>query len=172
MPPTDESTILTTYLLQPAPLTAITTLDQFRALFPPSAPPAALRSLFRDLQAQRAAITHDVARSITAEAARGAAMRREVVRVGRAQDSGEVDGEVEMERAVRSQQKLVLFQASLTVCIAVWRQIRRQDCQTYHQLHRPGTRRRGWCSRSRDCKARGGRSGADRVHQADRGRAQ
>lgn len=101
-PAASESSILTTYLLQPAPLTAITTLDQFRALFPASAPPAAVRALFRDLQAQRGAVAQDVAKAIAAESTRGAAMRREVVSAARKdRESDEVDGEVEMERAVR-----------------------------------------------------------------------
>ncbi len=105
MAPT-EADLLTSYLLQPAPLTAIITFEQFRALFPRAvgASPAQqrqLRSLFRDLQAQRGAALDTVAASIEVEARRGgAAMRREVMRQRVEERREEGDGEVEMERAV------------------------------------------------------------------------
>ena len=99
-----EADILASYLLQPAPLTAITTFDNFRALFPRAVQDDAeprIRSLFRDLQAQREAVVDEVAQAVAAEVKRGVAMRREVARVRREADEGDVgDGEVEMERAV------------------------------------------------------------------------
>ncbi|KJK82231.1 hypothetical protein H634G_02425 [Metarhizium anisopliae BRIP 53293] len=78
MAPT-ESDILKHYLLLPAPLTSIQTLDQFRALFPRSwqAHPQ-VRLLFRDLQAQRNIVINTVTENIDAEARRGVAMRREL----------------------------------------------------------------------------------------------
>ncbi|KAG6125849.1 hypothetical protein E4U12_006947, partial [Claviceps purpurea] len=80
MPP-PESDILTAYLLLPAPLPSITTLDQFRALFPRSLQtnPQVPR-LYRDLQAQRNGVVDAVAQNIGEEARRGVAMRREVLR--------------------------------------------------------------------------------------------
>lgn len=102
MAPT-ESDILKHYLLLPAPLTSIQTLDQFRALFPRSwqAHPQ-VRLLFRDLQAQRNIVINTVTENIDAEARRGVAMRREVLRVA-LEESRDDDGdaEVDIERAVR-----------------------------------------------------------------------
>lgn len=101
-----ESDLLTAYLLQPAPLTAIITYEQFRGLFPRAVSTSSsqqLRSLFRDLQAQRGAALDTVAASIDVESRRGgAAMRREVLRQRGEERREEGDGEVEMERAVSS----------------------------------------------------------------------
>ncbi|KAG6258643.1 hypothetical protein E4U24_001497 [Claviceps purpurea] len=100
MPP-PESDILTAYLLLPAPLPSITTLDQFRALFPRSLQtnPQVPR-LYRDLQAQRNGVVDAVAQNIGEEARRGVAMRREVLRA-RLEGEGEAgDLEIEIERAV------------------------------------------------------------------------
>ncbi|POR37335.1 Uncharacterized protein TPAR_02463 [Tolypocladium paradoxum] len=100
MAPT-ESEMLTNYLLQPAPLTAITTFEQFRALFPrPLHASPQLRALFRDLQAQRNAAVDAVAANVAAEVKRGAVMRREVLRARREAERDDADGEVEMERAL------------------------------------------------------------------------
>ncbi|PHH85019.1 hypothetical protein CDD83_1029 [Cordyceps sp. RAO-2017] len=96
-----ESDMLTKYLLQPAPLTAITSWEQFQALFPrPLRASPRLRSLFRDLQAQRNAVVDAVAANIAAETRRGAAMRREVLARRREAERDEADGEIEMERAL------------------------------------------------------------------------
>ncbi|KAG6211733.1 hypothetical protein E4U09_007676 [Claviceps aff. purpurea] len=100
MPP-PESDILTAYLLLPAPLPSITTLDQFRALFPRSLQtnPQVPR-LYRDLQAQRNGVVDAVAQNIGEEARRGVAMRREVLRA-RLEGEGEAgDLEIEIERAL------------------------------------------------------------------------
>ncbi|UNI19907.1 hypothetical protein JDV02_006050 [Purpureocillium takamizusanense] len=97
----NESEILTNYLLQPAPLTAITTFEQFRAFFPrPLQSSPQVRALFRDLQARRNAVVDAVAANIAAEAKRGAVMRREVLRLRREAERDDVDGEIEMERAL------------------------------------------------------------------------
>lgn len=106
MPPA-EAEILTSYLLRPASLTSVITWERFRALFPralqddPAAEPR-LRSLWRDLQAQRDAVADEVARAIAAETKRGAALRREVLRARdeAAADGAGADGEVDMERTV------------------------------------------------------------------------
>ncbi|KHO01844.1 Kinetochore subunit NKP2 [Metarhizium album ARSEF 1941] len=101
MAPT-ESEILKHYLLLPAPLTSIQTFEQFRALFPRSwqAHPQ-VRLLFRDLQAQRNTVINTVTENIDAEARRGVAMRREVLRVA-LEESKDDDGdaEIEIERAL------------------------------------------------------------------------
>ncbi|KAM5364897.1 hypothetical protein ACJZ2D_011304 [Fusarium nematophilum] len=99
MAPT-ETELLANYLIQPSSLTAITTLEQFKALFPrPLQSSPQVRSLFRDLQAQRAALLDRVAENIAEETKRGVAMRREVVRAKREADREDVDAEIEMERA-------------------------------------------------------------------------
>lgn len=101
MPPPSESDILTNYLLQPAPLPSITTFNQFVLLFPrPLHNSPQLRSLYRDLQAQRNAVVDAVAASIQDEVKRGVVMRREVLRLRREAEREDIDGEVEMERAV------------------------------------------------------------------------
>ncbi|KYK55307.1 hypothetical protein DCS_07270 [Drechmeria coniospora] len=98
MAPT-ESEILTNYLLQPAALTAIVTFAQFQALFPsPIQASPQLRTLFRDLQAQRNGAVDAVAANVAAEAKRGVAMRREVIRLRRDAEHDEADAELEMER--------------------------------------------------------------------------
>ncbi|KAI5467051.1 Cnl2/NKP2 family protein-domain-containing protein [Mariannaea sp. PMI_226] len=96
-----ESEILTNYLVQPSSLTSITTLDQFKALFPrPLQSSPQVRSLYRDLQAQRNAVLDRVVENIGDEAKRGNAMRREVIRARREADRVNADAEVEMERAL------------------------------------------------------------------------
>lgn len=100
MAPT-EAELLANYLIQPSTLTAITTIDQFKALFPrPLRSSPQVRSLFRDLQAQRADVLDQVAENIADEAKRGLAMRREVVRAKREAEREDIDAEIEMERAV------------------------------------------------------------------------
>ncbi|KAI9158589.1 hypothetical protein HJFPF1_06587 [Paramyrothecium foliicola] len=100
MAPT-ESEILTNFLLQPAALTSIVTYEQFEALFPRALHGSSqLRTLFRDLQAQRNAVLDVVATNIAAEVKRGNAMRREVIRARQQTEGEEVDGEIEIERAL------------------------------------------------------------------------
>ncbi|OAA63068.1 Kinetochore subunit NKP2 [Cordyceps fumosorosea ARSEF 2679] len=100
-PPT-EAELLSSYLLDPARLPNIMTLDQFRALFPRDVRSAApIRSLFLDLAAQRGQAVDAVAAAIELEARRGGpAIRREVARQRREELDWEVDGEVEMDRAL------------------------------------------------------------------------
>ncbi|RTE81479.1 hypothetical protein BHE90_003989 [Fusarium euwallaceae] len=100
MAPT-ETEILANYLIQPSALTAITTLEQFKALFPRPLQSAPLvRALFRDLQSQRTALLDEVAENIADEAKRGVSMRREVVRAKREAEREDMDAEIEMERAL------------------------------------------------------------------------
>lgn len=101
MPPTEEQ-ILTDYLLQPAPLNSILTFDQFKSLFPRQVQGSQhLRTLFRDLQSQRNALIDTVTAAIDDETQRGQAMRRQVLQQLREADRQEIDGEIELERAVR-----------------------------------------------------------------------
>lgn len=108
MPPT-ESQILTTFLLPPAPLPAILSLQQFEALFPHTTKNASqqqIRTLYRSLQHQRALVVDAVAQDIEAEVKRGKAQRRVVVRTRRAGELGVLEGleegdvEGDLERAV------------------------------------------------------------------------
>lgn len=108
MAPT-EAELLTNYLIQPSSLTSITTLDQFKALFPrPLQASPQVRSLYRDLQAQRNAVLDHVAADIEAEVKGGNALRREVIRAKREAAREDVDGEIEMERAVRHSSYMLL----------------------------------------------------------------
>ncbi|KAG7294378.1 hypothetical protein NEMBOFW57_004449 [Staphylotrichum longicolle] len=98
MAPT-EHTILTNYLLLPAQLPSIISLQEFIALFPrqlQSSPQ--IRTLYRDLQSQRNAIVDAVAEQIEEEAKHGKAMRRAVIRSKREAEMQEQDDEVEIER--------------------------------------------------------------------------
>ena len=98
MPPTEQK-ILSNYLLVPAQLPAILSLQEFVALFPrqlQSSPK--IRSLYRDLQSQRNAVVDDVAEQIEQEAKHGKAMRRAVIRSKREAEAQELDDEVEIER--------------------------------------------------------------------------
>ena len=100
MAPT-EATILSTFLLPPAPLPSIISLKAFTDLFPraqQSSPQ--IRNLYRDLQHQRAQLTDAVARNIAAEIKRGNAQRRTVVRARRAAERQEQDDEEDVEIAV------------------------------------------------------------------------
>ncbi|KAB8288205.1 hypothetical protein EYC80_010210 [Monilinia laxa] len=103
MPPTEQK-ILTNFLLPPAPLPTIITLQSFTALFPRSQQSSPqIRTLYRDLQHQRAQIADSVTAEIEREARRGKAIERAVAR-GRRQDERVVqDDEVDVERALYSQ---------------------------------------------------------------------
>ncbi|QSZ33394.1 hypothetical protein DSL72_002982 [Monilinia vaccinii-corymbosi] len=102
MPPPTEHKILTHFLLPPAPLPAIITLHSFSALFPralQSSPQ--IRTLYRDLQHQRAHTVDSVTAEIEREVRRGAAMARAVAQ-RRRQDARVLplqDDEVDVERA-------------------------------------------------------------------------
>lgn len=100
MPPTEQK-ILTNFLLPPAPLPTIITLQSFIALFPRSQQSSPhIRTLYRDLQHQRAQLADSVTAEIEREARRGKAIERAVAR-GRRQDERVVqDDEVDVERAV------------------------------------------------------------------------
>lgn len=100
MAPT-ESVILENYLLVPGQLPAFVSLQEFTAFFPkPMQSSRHVRSLYRDLQAQRGAAVDAVAAGIDAEVRRGRALRREVVRARREAEVQHHDDEVEIERAV------------------------------------------------------------------------
>jgi hypothetical protein len=100
MPPT-EATLLSAFLLPPAPLPAIITLKSFTQLFPKSQQSSPqVKALYRDLQNQRARITDAVAKNIIAEVKRGNAQRRAVVRARREAEKEEQDDDVAVETAV------------------------------------------------------------------------
>lgn len=101
MAPT-ELQILTTFLLPPAPLSSLISLQAFTTLFPRTqqqhcAPQ--IRTLYRDLQHQRARLTDAIAHNIAAEVKRGNAQRKAVVRSRRAAGREEQDDEIELETA-------------------------------------------------------------------------
>lgn len=100
MAPT-ETTILSTFLLPPAPLPSLITLQAFTSLFPrPEQSSPQIKALYRDLQSQRARLADSVARNISAEVKRGNTQRRLVARARRQAEKGTEDDEVDLEGAV------------------------------------------------------------------------
>ncbi|KAK4175651.1 Cnl2/NKP2 family protein-domain-containing protein [Triangularia setosa] len=98
MAPTEQK-ILTNYLLVPARLPAIISLEEFTTLFPkPLQPSPHIRSLYRDLQGQRNSLVDSVAEEIQAEARQGKALRRHVLKARREAEAQEQDDELEIER--------------------------------------------------------------------------
>lgn len=109
MPPTEHA-ILANYLLPPAQLPSIISLQEFTALFPrPLQASRRVRTLYRDLQAQRNATVDAVAEQVADEAKAGRAMRRAVVRAKREAEAQEGDDEVEVERMVSLACYFLLF---------------------------------------------------------------
>lgn len=101
MAPT-ETQILENYLLRPAGLEAVVTYEWFAERFPPAQRDSPqVRALWQDLVAQRERALGAVRAAVEAEARRGVAMRREVLRERRQAEAEELDGEIELERAVR-----------------------------------------------------------------------
>ncbi|KAL2071477.1 hypothetical protein VTL71DRAFT_12712 [Oculimacula yallundae] len=100
MAPT-EATILSTFLLSPAPLPTIISLKAFTELFPRSQQSSPqIKALYRDLQHQRARLTDTVTRNIGAEVKRGNGQRRAVIRARREAEKEDQDDEVDIERAL------------------------------------------------------------------------
>lgn len=101
MAPT-EATILSNYLLLPARLPAIVSLQEFVAFFPRSQQSSPqVRALYRDLQQQRNALVDAVAHNIEGEVRRGGALRRAVAEARREVELEDQDDEIELERSVR-----------------------------------------------------------------------
>ncbi|KAK6597623.1 cnl2 nkp2 family protein [Botrytis cinerea] len=99
MPPTEQK-ILTTFLLPPSSLPQIISLASFTLLFPRSVQSSpAIRTLYRDLQHQRAQTIDNVSAEIEQEVRRGKAMERAIVRSRRADERVVEDDEVGIERA-------------------------------------------------------------------------
>jgi centromere-localized protein 2 len=100
MPPT-ESHILTTHLTLPAELPTIISLQDFTNLFPKSlrASPR-IKSLYRDLHHQRNLTIDRVKQNIEAEVKAGIRMRKELIRMKRAEQKIDDDDEMEIERTV------------------------------------------------------------------------
>ncbi|TGO86451.1 hypothetical protein BPOR_0302g00040 [Botrytis porri] len=106
MPPTEQK-ILTTFLLPPASLPQIISLASFTLLFPRAVQSSpAIRTLYRDLQHQRAQIIDNVSKAIEQEVRRGSAMERAVVRRRRGDERVIEDDEVGIERAQKKKLQL------------------------------------------------------------------
>ncbi|KAI1389034.1 Cnl2/NKP2 family protein-domain-containing protein [Hypoxylon trugodes] len=96
---TNEATILRNYLLLPARLPTILSLQEFTTLFPKSQQASPhIRTLYRDLQQQRNAVVDGVAQNIDAQVRQGKALRREVIKARREAELEEQDDEIEIER--------------------------------------------------------------------------
>ncbi|ORY60108.1 Cnl2/NKP2 family protein-domain-containing protein [Pseudomassariella vexata] len=98
MAPT-EATILQNYLLLPARLPSIISLEQFTSYFPKSQQSSPqIRALYRDLQQQRNAVVDSVAQNIDSEVKLGRSLRRAVAQARRETEEEEQDDEIDIER--------------------------------------------------------------------------
>lgn len=99
----NEATILENYLLLPARLPAVVSLQEFTSYFPKSQQSSPqIRTLYRDLQQQRNAVVDTVAANIDTEVQRGKALRRAVIKARReAAQEDDIDDEIEIERNAR-----------------------------------------------------------------------
>jgi centromere-localized protein 2 len=96
-----ESTILSNYLIVPAQLPTIISLEEFTNLFPKSQRSSPLiRSLYRDLQHQRNVSIDTIKSNMELEVKRSKALRREVASARREAEMEDPDQEMEIERAV------------------------------------------------------------------------
>ncbi|KAF2839616.1 hypothetical protein M501DRAFT_1015709 [Patellaria atrata CBS 101060] len=87
-----ESSILSNFLLTPAPLKNVVTLKGFRELFPRSLQSnAQIDALYRELQHERLTQIDNIKQNIAAEAKRGERLRKETVKARRKADVGPVD---------------------------------------------------------------------------------
>ncbi|KAL0940350.1 cnl2 nkp2 family protein [Colletotrichum truncatum] len=100
MAPT-ESEILQNYLIVPAQLPSIISLEEFTELFPKAqrANPQ-IRSLYRDFQHQRRTLVDTVAENISEEEKRGRYIRRDIAIARRKAANEDADQELEIERAL------------------------------------------------------------------------
>ncbi|KAI9820689.1 MAG: hypothetical protein M1827_005058 [Pycnora praestabilis] len=97
MAPT-ETSILTNFLVSPAPLPSFITLQKFTDLFPrPQRTNPQVQLLYRDLQHQRAIDTDQVKQNISSEVKKGSKQMREVVRIRRMAEKEELSSEDVME---------------------------------------------------------------------------
>ncbi|KAK9416222.1 hypothetical protein SUNI508_01639 [Seiridium unicorne] len=96
----NEATILQNYLLLPARLPAIVSLQEFTSYFPKSQQSSPqIRTLYRDLQQQRNAVVDTVSNNIDSEVRRGKGLRRAVAKAKReAEPDDGMDDEIEIER--------------------------------------------------------------------------
>ena len=104
MAPT-ESTLLANFLLPPAPLPTILSLQKFTDLFPKTQRSnPQIRVLYRELQHIRALDTDEVQRNIAQEGKRGERQRWEVVKARRKADREDMERvdlrEIELETGV------------------------------------------------------------------------
>ncbi|KAI2632500.1 Cnl2/NKP2 family protein-domain-containing protein [Hypomontagnella submonticulosa] len=98
---TNEAAILHNYLLLPARLPTIISLQEFTSLFPKSQQSSPqIRSLYRDLQQQRNVVVDGVSQNIDAQVRQGKALRREVIKARREAELEEQDDEIEIERTL------------------------------------------------------------------------
>ncbi len=99
-----EASILEQFLLAPAQLPTVLSLDDFAALFPkPLQSSPHVRALYRDLQRQRNAVLDAVVADIDDEVARGPLLRRYALRArlrADAQEDAAGDDELQIERFV------------------------------------------------------------------------
>jgi centromere-localized protein 2 len=124
-----ENSILTNFLLPPAPLPTIISLRQFTELFPrayQSNPH--VKVLYQELQHQRVIDIDDVKRGIATEVKKGEKQRRQISRTRRKLNQEYVAGIGGQESLIEAEVRISLQQAifqrllflSLTRIIAIW----------------------------------------------------
>ena len=83
MPPTEDE-LLSNFLLAPAPLASVISLQKFTDLFPrPQRPNPQIKLLYRDLQGRRALDIEHIKRNIAREVKRGEKQKRHVIKARR-----------------------------------------------------------------------------------------
>ena len=105
MAPT-EASILSNFLLLPAPLHTIITLHKFTELFPrPQRSNPQIKLLYRELQYQRGLQTDEIKENIAQEVKEGSRQQKEVARARRKTERHETEGidgrEIDMEMEVK-----------------------------------------------------------------------
>ena len=111
--------LLSNYLLLPARLPSIISLQEFTSLFPKSQQSSAqIRSLYRDLQQQRNLIVDDVAEKIEAEVRTSRTLRRELLRARVEAEYEERDDEIDRYDDSRDDQLdiCLLYKPELADC--------------------------------------------------------
>jgi len=139
-----ESKILSNYLLVPAQLPAIASLEEFIGFFPRAMQESpAIRTLYRDLQTQRNAVVDSVAEEIDDQVQRGKAIRRHIVKTKRREQAHEYDDEIEMERMVRSYFTGKTFRlGEINLLVALRCQVGPANPKAQHPVHHSRARKR------------------------------
>ncbi len=99
-----ELAILSSFLLPPAPLPTLVSLQKFTDLFPRAQRGnPQIQHLYRELQHQRALDTDQVKQNITAECKRGQRQMREIAKARRKSEQEELEADQSREIALENE---------------------------------------------------------------------